>query len=64
VENLRYTITYTRPKQIGYSAGIDEFFVYWIDNDDVVFCLGENGKFQISWVDEVSTELFIPLGDL
>ena len=58
-----YVITINQPKRIGYSALVDEHFVYWIDAD-VAHFLGDEGKYMISFVDQVNWSELTELGYL
>ena len=51
-------------KRVGYAANLDEVFVYWTDEDDVLYCLGQHGKFQVCFVEEVNLQYFVDLGEL
>jgi len=49
-------------KFVGYSPRVDEIFIFWCDGE-IIHCLGQQGKYQVCFIDEISDELFIELGD-
>ena len=49
-------------KFVAYAPKVDEIFVYWVE-EDILHCLGEKGKYQICWIDEVTDDSFLKLGE-
>ncbi len=48
---------------VGYAPRIDELFVYWFW-DDIVHCLGQYGKYQVCFAEDVDWETFQEIGEL
>jgi len=63
VFNINYAFRVQPTKQVAYSGHTDSLIVYWI-GDDILYCLGDKGSYQVAWLDEVDFTNIELLGDL
>lgn len=59
--DVYYSLRVTQ-KFVAYAPKVDKIFLYWCE-DDILHCLGELGHYQVCFVDEVSDDAFVELGE-